>query len=188
MSQFDFLSVLVSIIIALGLSHILASAAQLIRRRRRVQMHYTTLIWMAVLFLLLVQIWWVAFHRREIMHWSFFGFLLYLLIPTLVSVLGYLLVSEIELELEPEFNLEREYYDNRRWFFGILGAVVVLSLVEDAVRSRTLSLDLNSAIRFVFFLLSVAGFGIQAKRAQFSIALTFLVVLLCYIGFVFGRL
>jgi hypothetical protein len=43
-------------------------------------------------------------------------------------VLGYLLVSEIELELEPEFNLEREYYDNRRWFFGILGAVVVLSL------------------------------------------------------------
>ena len=104
MSQFDFLSVLVSIIIALGLSHILASAAQLIRRRRRVQMHYTTLIWMAVLFLLLVQIWWVAFHLREIMHWSFFGFLLYLLIPTLVSVLGYLLVSEIELELEPEFN------------------------------------------------------------------------------------
>jgi len=188
MSQFDFLSVLVSIIIALGLSHILVSAAQLIRRRRRVQMHYTTLVWMAVLFLLLVQVWWVAFYRREIIHWSFFGFLLYLSIPTLVSVLGYLLVSEIELELEPKFDLEREYYENRRWFFGILGSVVVLSLVEDAVRSGTLSVDLNSAIRFIFLLLSAAGFFIRAKRAQFSIAMTFLIVLLCYIGLVFARL
>jgi hypothetical protein len=130
----------------------------------------------------------VAFYRREIAHWSFFGFLLYLSIPTLVSVLGYLLVPEIELELEPEFNLEREYYENRRWFFGILGVVVVLSLLEDAVRSGTLNVDLNSVIRLVFFLLCGAGFTIQAKRAQFSIALAFFVILVSYIGLFFAHL
>ena len=188
MNQFDFLSVLVSIIIALGLSHLLSSTAQLIRRRGRVAMHYTTLVWMAVLFLLQIQVWWVAFYRRELTHWSFFGFLLYLLIPILISVLGYLLVSEIELELEPEFNLEREYYHNRRWFFGILGSVVIVSLVEDAVRSGTLKWDLNSAFRFGFLLLCAAGFGIQAKRMQFGIALTFIAALLCYIGLFFARL
>ena len=188
MNQFDFLSVLVSIIIALGLTHLISSAAQLIRRRGRVQMHYPTLVWMAVLFLLQIQIWWAEFYRREFTHWNFFGFLLYLLIPILISTLGYLLVSGIELELEPEFDLEREYYHNRRWFFGILGSVVVISLVEDAVRTGTLRFELNAAVRLVLLLGAIAGFGIQAKRAQLGIAVAFLALLLAYIGLFFARL
>lgn len=54
MNQFEFLSVFVSIIIALGISNILSSAMRLIRRRGRVRMHGATLVWMAVLFLLQV--------------------------------------------------------------------------------------------------------------------------------------
>src|SRR5450631_614323 len=185
MSQFDFLSVLVAIIIALGLSHILSGAAQLIRRRHQVKMHVTTLVWMGVLLLLLVQVWWAAFYRQEVSHWTFFGFILYLLIPILISILGYLLVSPAELELHASFDLEREYYDNRKWFFGILGSVVIISLGEDAIRSRTLTLDLNSGVRLGFLALCGAGFAIPARRAQFMIALSFLVAFLCYLGFVF---
>lgn len=76
---------------------------------------------MVSLFLLLVFNWWVLFYRREVELWTFFGFLLYLLIPILVSVSGYLLVPEMELELEPKFDLEKQYFHNRKWFFGILG-------------------------------------------------------------------
>jgi hypothetical protein len=188
MSQFDFLSVLVAIIIALGVSHILTSAAQLIRRRHQVKMHLTTLVWMGVLLLLLVQVWWAAYYRREVGRWTIFSFLLYLLIPILLSVLGYLLVSPNELELHAEFDLEKEYYDNRRWFFGILGTVVIVSLGEDAIRSKSLTLDLNAGMRLAFLVLCGAGFAIPVKRVQSIIALSFLVVLLCYLGFVFRQL
>ncbi|CAN5853718.1 hypothetical protein BH20GEM3_BH20GEM3_15690 [soil metagenome] len=42
MSQFEYLGVLVSIIIGLGLSHLLASAARLIQVRRRVRLYWPT--------------------------------------------------------------------------------------------------------------------------------------------------
>ena len=116
--QFEFLSVFVSIIIALGISNTLSSAMRLIRRRGRVAMHYPTLIWLASFFIFQMLIWWLAFQRREWTNWTFYRFLLYLLMPILVSVPGYLLVPEIEVEMEPGFDLEREFNHNRRWFFA----------------------------------------------------------------------
>ena len=188
MSQFDFLSVLVGIIVALGISHILSSAAQLIRRRLQVQMHLPTLLWMGVILVLLIQVWWAAFHRREFPHWTFFGFVLYLLIPILISLSGYLLVSPVELDLHGKFDLEKEYYGNRRWFFGLLATVVIISLAEDAIRSRSLTVNLNSGIRFGFLALSGAGFVIHSRRAQVPIAVAFLILLLGYLGLVFETL
>ncbi len=187
-NRFDFLSVLVSIIIALGISHILASAARLIRRRGKVRLYLPTTVWMVTLLLLQVQVWWVAFYRRDIVHWTFFGFLLYLLIPILISLLGYLLVPEFELEVADDVDLEREYGHNRRWFFGFLGAVVIVSLLEDVLRSGRMDLDLNSCIRLLFLGLSAAGFAIGNRRAQLPVALVFLGTLVCYIGFVFRTL
>lgn len=189
MNKFDFLSVLVSIIVALGISHILTCTARLINRRGRVNFYPPTLIWMVSLFLLLVFIWWVSFYRREVEHWTFFGFLLYLLIPILVSVSGYLLVPEMELELEPRFDLEKQYFHNRKWFFGILGGLTAIAFLEDAVRMGAPRLgDPNFSIRLVFIPLCIGGFGIRAKRAQIFIALMFLATLLYYIGYVFGKL
>lgn len=188
MNQFEFLSVFVSIIIALGISYILSSAMRLIRRRGRVHMHYPTLVWMASLFISQLLIWWLAFQRREWTNWTFFRFLLYLLMPILVSVPGYLLVPEIELELEPSFDLEREFNHNRRWFFAMLVAMGVVAFVESAVSSGQWRLSLGSAFPLLQIALCLGGLGVRAKWAQLVIALTFLVALLCYIGMVFSQL
>jgi hypothetical protein len=188
MKQFEFLSVFVSIIIALGISNILSSAMRLIRRRGRVRMHTTTLVWMATLFLLQVLAWWLAFQRRELTNWTFFRFLLYLLMPILVSVPGYLLVPEIELELEPNYDLEKEFNHNRRWFFAMLSAVGIIGFVESIVSSGTFGLGLSNAFPLVMAALCVWGLGTRARLAQLVIALTFLVTLLGYIGLVFSQL
>ena len=57
MSQYDFLSALVSIVIALGLSHLLTGVTRLISHRGRYRPHCPSLDWAATLFLLQVQIW-----------------------------------------------------------------------------------------------------------------------------------
>ncbi|MGA2018831.1 MAG: hypothetical protein ABSH26_17975 [Opitutaceae bacterium] len=188
MNQFEFLSVFVSIIIALGISNILSSAMRLIRRRGRVRMHFPTLVWMAVLFLLQLFIWWLAFQRREWTNWTFFRFLLYLLMPILVSVPGYLLVPEIELELTPEYDLEAEFNHNRRWFFALLAAMGTVSFVESAVSATTWTLSLSSVWPLASVALCIGGFWSRAKWAQLAVAFTFLAVLLGYIGVVFSRL
>ena len=151
-------------------------------------MHYTTLIWMAALFLLQVLVWWSAFQRREGTNWTFFGFLLYLLTPILVSVPGYLLVSEMELELEPTYDLEREFDHNRKWFFAILTALGIASFLEYVVTSSSSKFGLRSAFPFVVIVLSIGGLAIRAKWAQLAIASIFLVALWCYLGLVFSQL
>lgn len=188
MNQFEFLSVFVSIIIALGISNILSSAMRLIRRRGRVRVHHATLVWMASLFLLQVLAWWLAFQRRDLTNWTFFRFLLYLLMPILVSVPGYLLVPEIELELEPDFDLAKEFNHNRRWFFAMLTAVGVIGFVESVVSSGTWRLGLGNAFPLMMAVLCVAGLLIRARTAQLVIAVTFLAILLAYIGLVFSQL
>jgi len=64
-TPFEYLSVLVSIIVGLALTQLLSGAARLIQLRRRVPMHATTLLWMAMLFLIDIQVWWVAFERAR---------------------------------------------------------------------------------------------------------------------------
>lgn len=188
MSKFEFLSVFVSIIIALGISYILSSAMRLIRRRGHVRMHGTTLVWMASLFLLQVLIWWVAFQRRESTNWTFFSFLLYLLVPILVSVPGYLLVPEIELELEPDYDLEKEFNHNRKWFLALLAALGVVGFVESGVSSGLWRISLGSALPLLQTALCVCGFLTRARWAQMAIALTYLATLLVFIGVVFSQL
>ena len=183
MNPFDFLSVLVSIIIALGVSFILASGARLIRLRRRVPVHGPTIIWMASLFLIQIQIWWSAFHLREVSHWTFFGFLLYLLTPMLVSMLGYLLVPEIELELAPAFDLEAEFYANRRWFFLLLGAVFLIGFAND-VAFGGLYLSVNTSLRAGLLLLCLVGFLLHTKAVQWLVALVSLGAIVTYLALV----
>ena len=188
MNQFEFLSIFISIIIALGISNILTSAMRLIRQRGRARMHPPTLVWMAVLFLLQMLIWWAAFNRRGSENWTFFRFLLYLMMPILVSVPGYLLVPEIQLELEPGYDLEGEFNHNKRWFFGIIAAMVITTFVEYGVSKGPTELDLSTAFRLVFIALCVTGMAMNGKRAQLLIALAFLAALLTSIGLLFSRL
>ena len=184
MPEFNHLSIFISIIIALGVSHLVSSGARLIHLRGRVRIHYPTVIWMVTLLLLQVQIWWVAFYRRDVKEWTFFGFLLYLLIPIVVSMLGYLLVPQLDANTD----LENEYYHNRKWHFGLLAGVVAVSLLEDAVRSGMARLDLNFSMRVAFLVLCGVGVTTRAKRAQLPVALAFLGLFVFYMVLVFAKL
>jgi hypothetical protein len=184
MHPFDYLSIFVSIIIALGVTHLLSSFARLIHLRDQVTKCAPALIWAMALLLLQVQIWWVSFHRRDIEDWNFFGFTLYLLIPSIVSMLSYLVLPE----LHPQANIEREYYHNRKWFFALLGGAILISLIEDFARSRAVQIDANLTFRVEFLALAIAGYFFAAKRVQLVIALAFLCSLVAYIAFVFARL
>ena len=94
MHVFDHLSIFVSIVIALGVTHLLSSLARLIHLRRHIKVYGPALVMAFSLLLLQIQIWWVSFYRRDILDWSFFGFALYLTIPATVSMLSYLAIPE----------------------------------------------------------------------------------------------
>lgn len=162
MTQFEYLSVLVSIIIGLGLSHLLSSTARLIQLRHRARLYGPTLCWMALLFLAHIQIWWVAFDRRGDAEWNFFSFLLYLLIPITVFVLSYLIVPD--LEGGGQVDLKASYYGNRVWVFGLFGLLPLISLGEEYVHDDRIPMDADLLFRLGFLALALCGAGIRSER------------------------
>lgn len=179
MTPFEYLSVLVSIIVGLALTQLLSGAARLIQLRHRIAMHPATLCWMAVLFLVNVQVWWVAFERRESLQWTFFAFLLYLLIPIGVFLLSYLVLPD--LGDEDAADLGANFDHNRGWFFGLLAMLPAVSLLEQLAREGALRLDADVGFRIV--LLSLALVAGRVRSARFHLA-NALLVLALFIGYV----
>ncbi len=186
MSPFEYLSVLVSIIIGLAITQLLSAAARLIQVRQRVRPHATTLLWMATLFLIDTQIWWAAFERRDYTGWNFFLFLLYLLMPILAFLLSFLVVPE--LGDEDEIDLAANFAGNRPWFFGLLALLPCASLAEQATRDPTMRLDADVAFRLVFLLLAIVASRIASARVQAGLAVATLALLCGYVADLFLHL
>ena len=115
--------------------------------------------------------------------WTFPRFFFYLLLPIIASMLGLLLIPRPH----PDTDLEKEFYCNRLWFFGLLTAMSVVSLLEDLFRSH-LTLDLQLGIRVAILVSAGTGFAVGSKRAQLPIAVAVLFLALAHIGIGFWRL
>ncbi|MDB6163358.1 MAG: hypothetical protein JWL98_790 [Xanthomonadaceae bacterium] len=186
MSQFEYLSVLVSIIVGLALTQLLSGAARLIQLRGRVQPHATTLCWMVLLFLINTQIWWAAFDRRDSTDWNFFSFLLYLLMPITGFLLSYLVLPELgdsdAIDLSGNFNR------NRPWFFGLLTFLPCVSLAEEGLRHGAVTLNGDTGFRVGFALFALVSGRIASERVQRWIALAALLLVCAYVAELFPRL
>jgi hypothetical protein len=184
--QFEYLSVLVSIVIGLAITQLLSGAARLIQLRDRVRPHATTLCWMATLFVIDTQIWWAAFERRETAHWNFFAFLMFLAMPVLAFLASYLVLPELGDEDRPD--LAASFDRNRPWFFGCLGAVAVASLAEEAMREGGLPSGGDAMFRVAMALLSLVAARVASPRFQAINAFAVLAAVVAYIGVLFLQL
>jgi hypothetical protein len=185
-SQFEYLSVLISIIIGLAITQLLSGAARLIQIRKRIRPHATTLCWMVFLFLLDTQIWWAAFFRRELDDWNFFLFLLYLLMPILAFLLSYLVLPE--LGDEDEVDLAANFAGNTPWFFGLLSLLLLVSLAENLAREGRLPSYENLVFHLVFIVISMVGACIRSARFHHWAAIAALVLICSYIATLFLHL
>jgi hypothetical protein len=183
MSQFEYLSVLVSIIVGLAVTQLLSGAARLVQLRRRIRMHAPTLLWMATLFLVDVEVWWVAFERRAVTEWHFFGFLLYLLIPVMLFLLCYLVLPD--LGDEDGVDLRNNFENNRVWFFCLLAGIAAVSLAEQALRGGLVRFDADVGFRVAFATVALAMARVRSERVHAWSAAAVLLLILGYIALLF---
>ena len=186
MSAFEYLSVLVSIIVGLALAHLLSSSARLMQMRHKMRLHATSLCWMAFLFLANIQIWWVGFDRRHDTEWNFFPFLLYLAIPTTAFLLSYLIVPDLD-DAEGA-DMQRNFEDNRSWFFALLAALPAISLLEETVRDGRFPFDADVAFRIGLFVATLVASVIRNARFHLAYALASLALLCGYVVVLFLQL
>jgi hypothetical protein len=77
--SFNYLSVLLSILIGLAITQVLQGLRQLILTRTKVKLYLPTLIWAGLALLIAVQGWWASFQMHLRANWTFLGLLVVML-------------------------------------------------------------------------------------------------------------
>lgn len=121
-SPFEYVSILVSIILGLGITQILSSVADLLYHHNRVKLYWPHSAWVAFIFFLLIQDWFITYQLRDTPVWN---------IPSLVFIIAYpILLFTCAKMLLPTNDQEERY--NMRVFYQSQYKVIFILVTASA--------------------------------------------------------
>ena len=182
MEPFAYLSVLTSIVLALGITRLLSGLGRVLQSRGRVHIYWVHLLWALNVFLFLVLNWWILFRWHVQQEWSFFLFLFVLLSPTIAFLLAVLLMPD---PFEDGLDLKQHFYNNQRWFFTLGALLPIIDALDTLLKGWahfTAQGPLYALTILLLFALNVAAARIRHERFQAFFAIFFLVYLLAFIA------
>ena len=91
MSPFEFVTVLISIILGLGITQIMSGIADLIHQWEKVKLYWPHLLWVMLVFILHVQEWWLVYELKSVTVWRLPYFLFQVLYPISLFILARIL-------------------------------------------------------------------------------------------------
>ena len=126
MSQFEYVAVLVSIIVGLALTQILRGVGRMVTAKDGPRPYWVHLVWTLYLFQLLVLFWWWEFQLGTV-DWSLWLYIVVIIYATLLFF--------ISLVIQPsdtgQITSYKDYFfSNRRWIFGLLIAIWLWDYVD----------------------------------------------------------
>jgi len=181
---FEYLSVLISIILGLGITQLLSGFGRWLEQRATFRVYGPAIAWAAFLLVVDIQTWWSMFGLRGQEHWTFLQFVIVLLQPILLFLLAVLAFPTSASEVD----LRTNYFLQRRWFFGILLLLLVVSVLKDLVISGKLPNAANLGFHAVFFATSAGALLTRRDGYHRAIAYVGLAGLLVYIALLFETL
>jgi hypothetical protein len=182
MDTFAYLSVLTSIVLALGITRILTGLGHLMQARGRVRNYWVHLLWMLNVFLYLVLNWWILFRWQSQTKWTYFLFLFVLLSPTVTYLLSVVLLPD---PIEEGTSLRRHFYANHRAFFGLAALLLPIDAVDTLLKGTahfTAQGPIYLITLVLLFALCVIGASTEDERFHEGFSVFFLIYLLVFIS------
>ncbi len=183
MGYFEYVMVLISIIIGLALTHILTALGSAVHRLRGhgppIKLDAIYLIWIVSVLIMLVSFWWTEFKFQDsVTEWTF-G--LYLFLVALAISLFLLAVVLVPPGMKGVDDSYEYFMAGRRWFFGTFFVVTVLDLVDTSLKGVDWVTRPIVPIQVTLTLVAcVLGSKSDSKAVQSSIAVSLFAVGLFY--------
>ena len=184
MSPFEFVSVIISVVIGLGLTHLLTGVVGLVQRMRRVRFYWLHLLWLAVLFISQVFLWWSLWTLQQVEGWTFYSFLLFLLLPVLLYVAAALLIPTADEE--SLLDLRAYFFQVNRPVFGALASFTALLIAYNSLLAGRLTFDVGLLVLGGLFVLQLGAAISRNERFHALVGILFAVLFLSIIA-VFGN-
>jgi hypothetical protein len=131
MEMFNYVMVLASVIIGLGIAHLLTGVAGIIQHPKRAKIYWVHLVWVGATFLRAIFWWWFEFQFSTVAEWTF---------SLYFFVLGYALLIYLWCALAMPRDLagydgyKDYFYARRGWFFGVGLAAVIADTADTLLK------------------------------------------------------
>lgn len=155
-----------------------------LEQRATLRVYGPAIGWAAFLLVVHVQTWWSMFGLRHWPEWNFLQFGFVLLQPSILFLLAILAFPGPNSADDLRVN----YFAQRRWFFGLLMGLLVVSVVKDLVRSGALPDPLNLLFHGIFFATAAIGFVSESEKLHRRLVLAALGAFTLYIVLLFASL
>ena len=174
MALFEFLMVLVSIIVGLGMAEILAGVARALRRRASIRFYWVHMVLVLAMFIALLQQWWEIWGLRVASEWSFLALLVMLTAPVCLFLIAHLLFPEPV----DGADFQEYYYREMRpiWLLGVV-AVVASTSCRPLFFDETL-FSADNATSFLGFVGFVMLFTSKRRKLHATFISLLLILLL----------
>lgn len=140
MSSFEFLSVLISVVVGLAIANMLNGIGRLIYRFKELKMSVSFVAWTVFLFLYLVIYWWtIVFGWQEWQNWNLLLFLFVLIYGVVLFLLSVVLFPA---ELPGSWDPGEHLIEMRRWFFSIFAVLIVVEVMDTWLKDHLVQFSL----------------------------------------------
>ena len=171
MDQFEYVMVLVSIIIGLGIAHILLGVGGIIDRLsgrgERLELSVAHAFWLAFCFIWMVMFWWWEYRfSSRVSDWTI-G--LYLFLVTYAVTLFLIAVVLVPRSWDGVTSLQDYFLRRRVWFYSLLILMIVLDQVDSYLKGGIEYLLETGALNIAFSILIIpsAVVGIKSENIRF---------------------
>ena len=127
MEMFEYVAVLTSIIIGLGIAHLLQGAARLIQHPGQDRVYWVHLAWVVYSFFWAIFWWWFEFQLVQVEVWTFPLYLFLILYAVLIYMVCALLFP---LSLAGYDGFKDYFLSRRTWFFGLWTLISLLDIYD----------------------------------------------------------
>jgi hypothetical protein len=185
MEMFNYVMVLASVIIGLGVAHLLQGVGGIVQHPHREKVYWVHLVWVLVVFLRAIFWWWFEFRLSETAQWTFTLYLFVLGYAVLIYLWCALLFPRDLVGYE---GFRDYFYSRRRWFFGLLllgqAVDVADTLLKGVAHFRSLGPSYVVGIVTLSVLLLIA-MRTRSPRFHGAFAIFAVVYLVAYPWFAF---
>ena len=186
MDEFNYLSVLVSIVLGLGITQLLTGVGRLLQNRTRVRMYWPVLACAATMLLVHIQVWWSMFELRGHTGWTFVDFAAVLSLPITLTLMSALVLPDFGDTVADD--LREHYYGNCRWYYSLGVLLVALTFARELALEGAVDRDLDSLSKLGFAALFLLGALTRRPRVHEVLVVVNLAVLVAYIMTLFTEM
>jgi hypothetical protein len=184
--SFNYLSVLISIILGLAIAQVLQGVRGLVLTRSKVKRYTPTIIWTGMALLIAVQGWWASFSMHQQVNWNFLALLIIVLQATCVYMVAALVLPDAKGD--NTVDLREHYFAHRHWFFGAVFGGIAFSLLKELVLYGRLPRPLDLGFQLAFGVIAVTAMLQRREWLHKLLAPISAVLLLLYIALIFRNL